>query len=68
MDWLQVIILISAILGTMIAVNKVFADKISKSVDRLEQDLKTQGERTDKAMSRIDQLYSMFVQLIREKK
>lgn len=69
MDWIQVATIIGvniavfAVLATLIvwAVNKLDAD-----VKSLNTDVKAIGSRLDGHANRIDQLYRMFVDLVKE--
>ena len=69
MDWIQVATIIGvnvavfAVLATLIiwAVNKLHAD-----VKSLNTDVKSIGSRLDGHANRIDQLYRMFVDLVKE--
>lgn len=57
MDWTQAFFII----GTLGAFTFWLFTKI-------DNDVKTQGERIDNAMNRIDNLYQMFVDLLKERK
>lgn len=75
MEWGQVVAIVGTnvalcgfIAGFMLwAVNKLDGD-IKSLGDRLEKNVDSLGRRLDGHATRIDQLYQMFIQLVKEKK
>ena len=64
MEWLQVLTIVGvniALIATMISVN-VWV------VNKLDSDVKSIGNRLDGHAARIDQLYQMFIDLLKTKK
>ena len=57
MDWIQVFTIIGVLGGFMIYM-----------LQRIEKDVDTYGRRLDGHAQRIDQLYKMFVDLLKEQK
>lgn len=57
-----------AIIGTNIALMAVVGAFIVWAVNKLDSDIKSLGNRLDGHAMRIDQLYQMFIQLVKEKK
>jgi hypothetical protein len=55
MDWLQVLMIIGSMFGSAYYIHR-----------EVQADIKCQAERTDAANARIDTLYTMFYDLIRE--
>ena len=71
MEWMQV----ATILGVNIALFAALATLIIWVVGKLDSDIKSVGDRVDKLgnrmdghAQRIDQLYKMFVDLLKERK
>ena len=71
MGWMQVL----TILGVNVALFAALATLIIWVVGKLDSDIKSVGERVDKLgnrmdghAQRIDQLYKMFVDLLKERK
>jgi len=67
MDWLQVFTIVGILGGFMF----FMLQRIEKDIDsigkRLDRDIDSLGRRLDGHAQRIDQLYRMFVDLIKEK-
>ncbi len=61
MDWYQLSVLIIALLGTGAAICSV----IITSVNRMDNDVKALSSRMDGHAQRIDQLYTMFIDLVK---
>ena len=57
MDWIQTLSIIATVLGTAYYIHR-----------DVKQDIATQVSRIDQVNSRIDQLYSMFIDLLKEGK
>jgi len=57
MDWIQTI----TIIGSISAI-------VFWAVNKLDSDIKSLGNRLDGHAQRIDQLYRMFIDLVKEKK
>lgn len=57
MDWIQTLSIIATVLGTAYYIHR-----------DVKQDVATQTNRIDQVNIRIDQLYSMFIDLLKEKK
>jgi hypothetical protein len=57
MEWIQVL----TIIGFIVGINYYFISNLQKHIDRIDTDMKSQGARTD-------QLYQMFVDLLKERK
>ena len=57
MDWIQVLTIISVLGGLMIYL-----------IQKIDSDVKSLGNRLDGHAMRIDQLYKMFVDLLKERK
>jgi len=57
MDWIQAITIIGVLGGFMLY-----------QFNRLDNDIKSANDRQDAQMARIDQLYSMFVDLLKKGK
>lgn len=57
MDWIQVITIIASLGGLMIYL-----------IQRMDADIKSLCNRLDGHATRIDQLYKMFVDLLKERK
>ena len=64
MGWEQAI----AIIGVNIALFGVFATMVYWMMNRIDVDVKSACSRLDGHAMRIDQLYKMFVDLLKEKK
>jgi len=64
MDWLQV----ATIVGVNITLIAVMITLVIWAVNKLDSDIKGLGSRLDGHAMRIDQLYRMFVDLLKEKK
>lgn len=64
MDWTQVF----AIVGINLAIFALMATLIIWAVNKMDSDIKTIATRMDGHASRIDQLYVMFVDLLKETK
>lgn len=68
MDWTQVIITICTIAGINIAMFAALATLVIWTVNKLDADIKGLGNRLDGHAIRIDQLYRMFCDLLKERK
>lgn len=55
MDWIQTLSIIATVLGTAYYIHR-----------DVKQDISLQTSRNDQANARIDQLYQMFIDLIKE--
>jgi len=64
MDWAQVI----AIVGTNIGLCAVFGSFVIWAINRIDADINKISTRMDSHAQRIDQLYHMFVDLLKEVK
>lgn len=64
MDWIQV----ATIVGANFAVLALMTTLIIWTVNKLDSDIKSIGSRLDGHAARIDQLYKMFVDLLKEKR
>jgi hypothetical protein len=64
MDWTQAF----AIIGVNIALIGIVCSLVVWAVNKLDADVKSIGNRLDGHAQRIDQLYRMFVDLLKEKK
>lgn len=64
MEWSQTL----TIIGTNIAVLGILTALIIWTVGKLDTDIKSLGSRLDGHAIRIDQLYHMFVDLLKERK
>jgi len=64
MDWIQV----GTIVGVNIALIGVMITVVVWAVGKMDADLKSMGTRLDGHATRIDQLYRMFVDLLKEGK
>lgn len=62
MDWIQVL----TIIGTNIALFGILAALIMWSIGKIDSDVKGLGIRLDGHAMRIDQLYRMFIDLLKE--
>jgi hypothetical protein len=56
-DWIQTLSIIATVLGTAYYIHR-----------DIKQDIDAQTNRLDQSNARIDQLYSMFIDLLKEKK
>ncbi len=64
MDWVQVMTIIGVNLGGL----ALLATLIVWSINKVDADVKSIGTRLDGHATRIDQLYRMFVDLLKEKR
>ena len=64
MDWIQV----ATIVGANFAVLALTTTLIIWTVNKMDADVKSIGSRLDGHATRIDQLYKMFVDLLKERK
>lgn len=64
MEWFQVI----TIIASTLAFNWYFLTRIEKDIDRIDKKGDAFERRMDGHAARIDQLYGMFVQLLKEGK
>jgi hypothetical protein len=64
MDWIQVL----TIVGVNIALIGAMATMIIWAVNKMDADVKNMCNRLDGHAMRIDQLYHMFIDLLKEKK
>lgn len=64
MEWAQVL----TIVGVNIALIAFIATIVIWSTNKMDSDMKSMGSRLDGHAMRIDQLYRMFVDLLKEKK
>lgn len=64
MDWIQAI----TIIGVNIALIAALATLLVWTVNKLDMDVKSLGNRLDGHATRIDQMYKMFIDLLKEKK
>lgn len=64
MDWPQVF----TIVGVNIALIAAMVTLVVWAVNKLDSDVKSIGTRLDGHAMRIDQLYQMFIQIVKEKK
>ena len=64
MNWIQVL----TIVGVNITLIAAMATLVIWAVNKLDNDVKSLGTRLDGHAMRIDQLYQMFVQLLKERK
>lgn len=64
MDWLQVL----TIVAVNIALIGAIATLIVWTVNKLDADVKSIGNRLDGHAQRIDQLYSVILQMLKEKR
>jgi hypothetical protein len=64
MDWAQIL----TIVGVNIALLAALAGLIIWAVSKLDSDMKSIGSRLDGHAARIDQLYRMFIDLLKEGK
>ena len=64
MEWSQIF----TVIGVNIALITAMISIIVWSVNKLDNDIKSIGSRLDGHAMRIDQLYQMFIQLIKDRK
>ena len=64
MDWLQLGTLIGVIVGSVVGLTTV----IIWMTNKIDSDVKSLGTRLDSHAQRIDQLYTMFVDLVKSVK
>lgn len=68
MDWIQVITIILSLAG----ITYWFKSELEKDIQRIDSDMKSNNEKLEKwiqhSTSRSDQLYEMFIQLLKESK
>lgn len=64
MDWIQVFTIIGVLGGFMF----FMLQRLEKDMDKTNSSIETLGRRMDGHASRIDQLYHMFVDLLKEGK
>lgn len=64
MEWNQIL----TIIGVNIALFAAIAALIIYVMNRVDSDVKQIGDRMDRHAQRIDQLYKMFVDLLKERK
>lgn len=64
MDWIQVFTIIGVLGGFMF----FMLQRLEKDIDKMNSNIETLGRRQDGHAQRIDQLYKMFVDLLKEKK
>lgn len=62
MDWIQTL----TIIGTLTGIMMYMGNRLHADVDRLDADMKLCMKRLDGHATRIDQLYQMFVDLLKE--
>lgn len=72
MDWIQAFTIIGVLGGIMFfalqRIEKDMEKDIENSNRRMEADVKSIGNKLDGHAQRIDQLYRMFIDLLKEKK
>lgn len=72
MNSIQIFAMIASIVipivASFIGVMFWFISDMRIQIGRVDSDIKAQGERTDNAMARIDKLYTMFVDLLKDRK
>jgi hypothetical protein len=72
MDWIQVITIVGTTSGFMFYILNRFETAIKADMNKFEGSMKADMDKFEKRMdshaSRIDQLYRMFVDLLKEKK
>ncbi len=71
MEWTQTLTIISvniAIFGSLIALIIWVVNKLDADIKNIGSKMDTLGNRLDGHATRIDQLYRMFVDLLKEKK
>lgn len=61
MDWIQVL----TIIGSIAAINLYFISRLEKDIAAVDADIKSLTNRLDRHASRIDQLYNMFIDLLK---
>lgn len=64
MEWTQTL----TIIGVNVAVLGLLATLIIQTINKMDTDVKSIATRLDGHATRIDQLYSMFISLLKEKK
>jgi hypothetical protein len=64
MDWLQVL----TIVGVNTALIGAMATMVIWAINKMDADVKSIGSRLDGHAMRIDQLYRMFIDLLKERK
>lgn len=71
MDWTQTLTIIGvniALMGAMITLGIWMVNKLDADVKGIRDDMKSLSNRLDGHAMRIDQLYHMFIDLLKEKK
>lgn len=71
MDWIQIITIIGvnvAIFGSLASIMIWTVNKLDADVKSIGSDVKALSSRMDGHATRIDQLYKMFVDLLKERK
>ena len=63
MDWIQTL----TIIGSISAIVIWAVTRMDNSINKLDGDIKSLGNRLDGHAQRIDQLYRMFIDLVKEK-
>ena len=61
MDWTQAITIIVSLGGIMVW----FAHKFDRDVDRIDRNMETHAQRMDQFNARCDQMYQMFIDLLK---
>lgn len=64
MEWIHTITMTAAICGFL----WYFLSNVQRDIQRLDKDMQACNNRIDQAMARIDRLYEMFVDLLKERK
>ena len=64
MDWIQSFTIIGILGGFMFFILK----RLEKDIDKINQNMDRTGRRLNNHAQRIDQLYKMFIDLLKEKK
>ena len=71
MDWTQILTMLGINIGMFAALASLIVwtvNKLDSDIKNLGNDIKSLGTRLDGHAIRIDQLYKMFVDLVKEKK
>ena len=64
MEWIQVFTIIFSIGGIIYW----FKGDLERDINRLDSDIKVQNQKFETQNQRIDQLYTMFIDLLKERK
>jgi hypothetical protein len=63
MDWVQTITIIASVIGVMI----YFLQRIERDISQLGDRIDKQGIRLDGHATRIDQLYKIIIEILKER-